>query len=725
MVALFKNLTDQFLSKMDKLYSVGSTRDRTAGGIDKNDLPIIETKPNGHLPAYQNFGRSMPVVATAADALRMAGWTSKPKHGVLWMAQQNLLQTGNTFGETRALNQAFVLENTVPFIHAKRSSRAASDIQVGGDTATKASSRDLGSAGRLHVETAEKINAKLTTGASSAGRGFFSNLISTATSIFTSRTSSDIEGVGERPELNFKAPGIDSKIYSIALYKGFRKSDPSSNLGKPDESMLYFIADDRKVSAYLYDAPRENGPTKKITGRISPTSGQKATIYNDAIVTMPQPGLAGLATASPTLTSAQIQQDRERDFGSASPTPMPTLTVPTPLPTIDPTITRAENKISDKIVANGGTSMQKRYLSDERVATIVSDMQSQKEKWAATITGLTQFPTYLGGIVVGANSDPLNRAIDPNSKYPSGVTSGRYFSDPINENAGASIFRVDNSGKATKSTIEALFGPDTNPNQLIDFLIYDYVNKTAIPLRAYIQAFNEVVQPEYQDTFYIGRPERNIIYVGVRREANITLLIHAFNETELENIWRKINALTSLCFPGDYKNGFMVPPFIKLTLGDIYSNQPAYIRSLSYQIDEQTTWETVRGQQVPHGITVNIAVAIIEKRQQSSKGYYDRLLPALSFYPFKDRDDTAVPTSQQITRIPPPPAEQVDAVSSTLSGRSPSQSPSAVEQAQALQLYTRTSQFTPAAQDATATRVAPLGGGGSSWQILQELEGNR
>lgn len=148
---------------------------------------------------------------------------------------------------------------------------------------------------------------------------------------------------------------------------------------------------------------------------------------------------------------------------------------------------------------------------------------------------------------------------------------------------------------------------------LVDFIIFDYVNRVSIPFRALLSGITETVAPEHKDVFYIGRTERNIVYLGTKRSLSFKLNIHAFSDDELEGVWKKVNYITGLCYPSKYINGFMTPSIIKFTLGNIYDNQPAYIRAASTSIEDDVTWSIDDTKQVPHGVVLNLTFELIEK----------------------------------------------------------------------------------------------------------------
>lgn len=68
----------------------------------------------------KNDNRSVPVVSTARDAVRVFKFLESPE-GNLFIGKQFLLQTGNTFQNTRIYNPVSTLASTIPFLHIKRS----------------------------------------------------------------------------------------------------------------------------------------------------------------------------------------------------------------------------------------------------------------------------------------------------------------------------------------------------------------------------------------------------------------------------------------------------------------------------------------------------------------------------------------------------------------------------------------------------------------------------
>lgn len=263
-----------------------------------------------------------------------------------------------------------------------------------------------------------------------------------------------------------------------------------------------------------------------------------------------------------------------------------------------------------------GLSLRNRYnTGNSEIDFIKQQIQiqknSQKAYWEKNTVDLGFRKQY--GYKPGEDVD-----VSPNARaYP--VNTGGHFRDDLNL---ITTVPVSKDGPTSSDVTDAYGGIKDS----IHIWFHDYANSEMIPFRAFLSDFNESTTPEFDDRRYIGRNERNIVYMGATREANFRLNIQAFSQGELMSIWRKMERLTGLCFPAGYNNGFMIPPFVKLTLGNIYYNQPCYIRSLTYTIDEGASWETTEGAQVPMGITAYVSVSIIESAQKDSKSDFYGIL---------------------------------------------------------------------------------------------------
>lgn len=178
------------------------------------------------------------------------------------------------------------------------------------------------------------------------------------------------------------------------------------------------------------------------------------------------------------------------------------------------------------------------------------------------------------------------------------------------------------------------------------FYIKDLRNDTYIIFRAYLEGLTEDISPAWTPENYIGRSEPVYIYERAERSVNFTLNLFAQTAGELNTIYDKLRALTSLCYPM-YKSDShfisstggadtanvteaidteieipgkirMSPPFISFRIGELFGsnhfNQTGYMKSISYSYPDNSPWEYREGQRVPKFIKANIGFQILHRQ---------------------------------------------------------------------------------------------------------------
>ena len=115
-------------------------------------------------------------------------------------------------------------------------------------------------------------------------------------------------------------------------------------------------------------------------------------------------------------------------------------------------------------------------------------------------------------------------------------------------------------------------------------------NKT-VQFRATLSGLSETLSPSWDSHKFIGSPFSNYTYSGIERSVTFNFKVYSLNATEHKIGWDKINFLNSLVFPqGYYDSSAVVPPFIRLTIGDLYKGKLSFIESLSHTWDDNTPW---------------------------------------------------------------------------------------------------------------------------------------
>jgi hypothetical protein len=178
-----------------------------------------------------------------------------------------------------------------------------------------------------------------------------------------------------------------------------------------------------------------------------------------------------------------------------------------------------------------------------------------------------------------------------------------YIKDPSNEE---NLFETGRRQEAYKP-INTKFSDIINVS-------FAMGNDDPLMFRAFIKDLNQSATPEYKAYQYIGRIEKFINYTGVQREISFKLGVIAFSRDELDVVWRRINYLTGLVFPYGFNKGIMQPNITRLTIGNVYVNQPGYVTSLSTNFNELSeSWELDNGKQVPIAAQMDIKFTLIEK----------------------------------------------------------------------------------------------------------------
>lgn len=677
----FENLEERFIKSMNDLYGTNSTRDKGDGVVA--DQPFLEFKPNDpNAEQTANDTRTLPIGSTARDLSRIGKFLVSPD-GLMFMLEQSLLQTGNSIAETRVLNPAFVIGNVVPYLHIPRSLSNPSDFAPEGDTANISPASldpNVGSAGRMQKETAADATSKLTGIPSLAG--LLGNIAPLATlaslgSAFGIGPAGST-GVDERPEFD-----INGNLFSVQLRNGYNStltnaatnvqrtisslesgnivgaisaigslvkdatniensidnlfSTGNPSFGDPLNSGMigtrYFITDANNADMYL-------GPQSNSTTFTNGLFYKQPFMVDGNPLYPPAPTFADTTSNTPSTTNDvnQLVNGDVNAFRSLGNGFNATPSIGAGIGDINLAISQvtaalaflssstanppaATTNPAEAAMLHPELSMQQTYLNDARIQILRTAIQTQITSGRAFYSDKKITDRgFTGGVQAGA---VLNPETVPTAHFKFGTK--QYLFDRLNTVA---FIQEDQNATGPTATTYNRLSPTDLGQDLIDIIFFDFGNKRSVPFRAFLSDLQENVQPEISDTKYIGRIDRNIVYVGVMRDISFKLRVQAFDSTEMKNVWKKINLLTGFAYPNNYGGnggGFMVPPLVKLTIGDLYRNQPGYIKNIVHTMDTQTSWEIERGFQAPHGIDVSINFCIIEKDQMNSDSV---------FYPF-------------------------------------------------------------------------------------------
>ena len=171
--------------------------------------------------------------------------------------------------------------------------------------------------------------------------------------------------------------------------------------------------------------------------------------------------------------------------------------------------------------------------------------------------------------------------------------------------------------------------PNDSDNGIIEgsengmpFYFKDLRDGAFIFFRAYIEGLTENISPSYAPHNYIGRSEPVWTYERAEREISMTLKLVAQTSDELEMIYKKMDRLTSLCYPEYVEDTYgnrMKPPLTKFRYGELFGKtnkeQLGYIKSISYSVEESSPYETdPEVGRVPRHVNATIGYQVIHEK---------------------------------------------------------------------------------------------------------------
>lgn len=217
-------------------------------------------------------------------------------------------------------------------------------------------------------------------------------------------------------------------------------------------------------------------------------------------------------------------------------------------------------------------------------------------------------------------------------------------------------------GMTSKSDYLNKLGPYSSPNgayqtdgtnkfyedyDFVPLRFYSIAKETAVNFRATLTGLNENLSPSWESNKTLGNPFSYYTYSGIERSVTFTFKIFSLNAEEHKQAWEKINFLTGLVYPangiGVSGNVFITPPFLKLTLGDMFKNAEGFIETLSYNVDDSYPWEIgfdidrtsdVENYKLPRILNVDVTYKFLDTMGDSYSIGEDGTFLANRFYSF-------------------------------------------------------------------------------------------
>ncbi len=165
--------------------------------------------------------------------------------------------------------------------------------------------------------------------------------------------------------------------------------------------------------------------------------------------------------------------------------------------------------------------------------------------------------------------------------------------------------KLDDAYLWNPSQISEILGMNLNPLGITQDFIKFYMTgpkltagsllgkDDIIVFRAVLTGLDDSFTANWTPVPMIGRADPNYIYTGYGRDLSVSFTIYATDRDELQPIYRKLNALAGYTAPTyDPASIAMEAPWMRLTIGDLFVQQPVVLSSLSYTYDvADAPWE--------------------------------------------------------------------------------------------------------------------------------------
>jgi len=203
------------------------------------------------------------------------------------------------------------------------------------------------------------------------------------------------------------------------------------------------------------------------------------------------------------------------------------------------------------------------------------------------------------GTLMARRKSPLDQKTLPEDGYQKRLKNKNIFA--LEDDRGKGLSGTGKSDYV--NSLEILNQSDLdktyNPykNDFIAFYFHDLVNDRYIPFRATVKNINESATANWSDINYIGRADKLFNYTGFSRSLSFNFKVVSMSIKELLPMWKRINYLVGLTKPAKYTEGdggysnFIIPPLVKITIGDLYKEQPVVLKTVSISIPDDAIWE--------------------------------------------------------------------------------------------------------------------------------------
>jgi hypothetical protein len=193
--------------------------------------------------------------------------------------------------------------------------------------------------------------------------------------------------------------------------------------------------------------------------------------------------------------------------------------------------------------------------------------------------------------------------------------------------------------------------------------------------RAFIDSFSDSYSSNWGSYNYVGRGDKFYNYEGFERTINLSFTVYAQSKAELIPMYKKLNYLASSLAPDYSDSGFMKGNLHKMSIGGYLFDQVGIIKSITYDVPEETPWEIgideVGGEdtsvkELPHMIKVTgltfVPIQHFLPRVANPSNQKNTRYIALAASTNNNDTNYNVPKTIKFTPSPPPNADEIDEI---------------------------------------------------------------
>jgi hypothetical protein len=254
---------------------------------------------------------------------------------------------------------------------------------------------------------------------------------------------------------------------------------------------------------------------------------------------------------------------------------------------------------------------------DELVSTALDDVGLSSSPFASTVDGITRFDaiSFFETRKNDGTSNPSAAALLRVRTGRNNVSTSRL----ARSSAADGIIPSKLPGESSDGTI---LSNGQDPSEVVDDddarVPLSFTDIRQVPGKRYRSVYFKPLNlqfamafaPEFSDASTFGRVDPVVGYQRTTRSMNVSFEVHAFSPEDLENIYRKMVWLSSMCYPSYSSDALMTSgPVTRMRIGDVVATAdggvPGVIKSLNFDFAD-AIWELQKGFKVPRSYKVSI-----------------------------------------------------------------------------------------------------------------------